>query len=75
MVAIFFMLSAFLLYRPMIAYRTGGPARPKFRHFARRRFLRIYPAYWVALTVLAIYPGSPVPSPTTGGRSTASPST
>ena len=26
-------------------------------HFARRRFLRIYPAYWVALIVLAIYPG------------------
>ena len=57
MVAIFFMLSAFLLYRPMIAYRNGGPRRPKVRHFARRRFLRIYPAYWVALTVLAIYPG------------------
>lgn len=57
MVAIFFMLSAFLLYRPMIAYRTGGPPRPSVRHFARRRFLRIYPAYWVALTVLAIYPG------------------
>jgi peptidoglycan/LPS O-acetylase OafA/YrhL len=57
MVAIFFMLSAFLLYRPMIAYRGGGPPRPKARHFARRRFLRIYPAYWVALTVLAIYPG------------------
>jgi peptidoglycan/LPS O-acetylase OafA/YrhL len=57
MVAIFFMLSAFLLYRPMIAYRNGGPPRPSVRHFARRRFLRIYPAYWVALTVLAIYPG------------------
>jgi peptidoglycan/LPS O-acetylase OafA/YrhL len=57
MVAIFFLLSAFLLYRPMIAYRTGGPRKPKASHFARRRFLRIYPAYWVALTVLAIYPG------------------
>jgi peptidoglycan/LPS O-acetylase OafA/YrhL len=57
MVAIFFMLSAFLLYRPMIAYRSGGPARPRVRDFARRRFLRIFPAYWVALTVLAIVPG------------------
>lgn len=57
MVAIFFLLSAFLLYRPMVAYRAGGPATPRVRDFARRRFLRIYPAYWVALTVLAIVPG------------------
>jgi peptidoglycan/LPS O-acetylase OafA/YrhL len=54
MVAIFFLLSAFLLYRPMIAYRAGGPAAPRVRDFARRRFLRIYPAYWVALTCLTI---------------------
>lgn len=57
MVAIFFLLSAFLLYRPMVAYRGGGPAAPRARDFARRRFLRIYPAYWAALTVLAILPG------------------
>lgn len=57
MVAIFFLLSAFLLYRPMIAYRAGGPSKPRVRDFARRRFLRIFPAYWLALTVLAIYPG------------------
>ncbi|MBA3338374.1 MAG: acyltransferase [Geodermatophilaceae bacterium] len=57
MVAIFFLLSAFLLYRPMIAHRAGGPTAPRVRDFARRRFLRIYPAYWVALTVLAIVPG------------------
>lgn len=57
MVPVFFLLSAFLLYRPMIAYRGGGPDAPRARDFARRRFLRIYPAYWVALTVLAIIPG------------------
>lgn len=57
MVAIFFLLSAFLLYRPMIAHRAGGPTSPRVADFARRRFLRIYPAYWLALTVLAIYPG------------------
>ena len=57
MVAIFFLLSAFLLYRPMIAHRAGGPASPSVADFARRRFLRIYPAFWVALTVLAIFPG------------------
>lgn len=56
-VAIFFMLSAFLLYRPMIAHRTGGPAAPRIADYARRRFIRLYPAYWVALTALAIFPG------------------
>lgn len=57
MVAIFFLLSAFLLYRPMIAHRAGGPASPTAVAYARRRFLRIFPAYWLALTVLAIVPG------------------
>ena len=57
MVAIFFLLSAFLLYRPMIAHRAGGPERPSVGDFARRRFLRIYPVFWVALTLLAIFPG------------------
>ena len=56
-VAIFFFLSAFLLYRPMIAQRAGGPASPRVSDYARRRFLRIYPAYWLALTCLAIFPG------------------
>jgi peptidoglycan/LPS O-acetylase OafA/YrhL len=56
-VAIFFMLSAFLLYRPMIAHRAGGPASPTVPAYAWRRFLRLYPAYWVALTGLAIFPG------------------
>lgn len=56
-VAVFFMLSAFLLYRPMIAHRAGGPAAPRTGDYARRRFLRLFPAYWVALTALAIFPG------------------
>lgn len=49
LVALFFLLSAFLLYRPMIAHRTGGPAAPRVGDYARRRFIRLYPAYWVAL--------------------------
>jgi peptidoglycan/LPS O-acetylase OafA/YrhL len=57
MVAIFFMLSAFLLYRPMIAHRGGGPSSPSVADYARRRFLRIYPPFWVVLTALAIFPG------------------
>lgn len=57
-IAVFFALSGFLLYRPMIAQRMpGGPAPPSLPAYARGRFLRIYPAYWVALTVLAVFPG------------------
>lgn len=57
LVALFFLLSAFLLYRPMIAHRTGGPAAPKVSDYARRRFIRLYPAYWVALTAFAVVVG------------------
>ena len=56
-VAIFFVISGFLIYRPFVAARMEGRAAPAVRDYARRRFLRIVPAYWVALTVLAIYPG------------------
>lgn len=56
-VAMFFALSAFLLYRPMIAHRAGGPRGPSATDFARRRFFRIYPTYWFALLCLALYPG------------------
>jgi peptidoglycan/LPS O-acetylase OafA/YrhL len=57
LVALFFLLSAFLLYRPMIAHRTGGPAAPRVADYARRRFIRLYPAYWVALTGFAVFVG------------------
>ena len=56
-VTIFFVISGFVLYRPMVRARwEGEPPRP-LRDYARRRALRIVPAYWLALTVLAIYPG------------------
>jgi len=57
LVALFFLLSAFLLYRPFIAHRARGPAAPTVSAYGKRRFLRLYPAYWVALTLLAIAPG------------------
>jgi peptidoglycan/LPS O-acetylase OafA/YrhL len=56
-IGVFFALSAFLLYRPMIAHRGGGPAGPSTGDFARRRFFRIFPTYWFTLTCLAIFPG------------------
>jgi peptidoglycan/LPS O-acetylase OafA/YrhL len=56
-VTLFFLISGFLLYRPFVAARMVGAPGTRLRDFARRRLLRIVPAYWLALTVLAIYPG------------------
>jgi peptidoglycan/LPS O-acetylase OafA/YrhL len=56
-VTIFFVISGFLLYRPFVAGRLRGTRGPRLRDYARRRALRIIPAYWLALTALAIYPG------------------
>jgi peptidoglycan/LPS O-acetylase OafA/YrhL len=56
---VFFGLSGFLLYRPFLAAQLkGGRAQP-FGPYARRRVLRLVPAYWFALTVLSIVPGVP----------------
>ena len=56
-VPIFFIISGFLLYRPFFAARVEGREHRSLRSFARSRLLRIVPAYWLALTVLAIGPG------------------
>ena len=47
------------MYRPLLAARAGAGPPVRIRDYARRRVLRIVPAYWVALTVLSIYPGLP----------------
>ena len=51
------MISGFLLYRPFVAARLAGSREPGVAAYARRRVLRIVPAYWAALTILAFYPG------------------
>ena len=43
-VTIFFLISGFLLYRPFIAHRAGGPGAPAVTQYAKRRLLRIFPA-------------------------------
>ena len=53
-VAIFFVLSGFLLYRPFVAARLEGRPGPRVGRYARRRALRILPAYWVALILLGL---------------------
>lgn len=56
-VTIFFVISGFVLYRPMVRARWDGVAGRPLGIYASHRALRILPAYWLALTVLAIYPG------------------
>jgi len=57
-VPIFFVLSGFLLYRPFAAARLGRGDAPEVRAYAIRRVLRIMPAYWVALPVVALVLGT-----------------
>ena len=52
-VAIFFLISGFLLYRPFVRARLQSSPGLALRPYFRRRLLRILPAYWVALTFLA----------------------
>jgi peptidoglycan/LPS O-acetylase OafA/YrhL len=54
-VTVFFVISGFLLYRPFVQARLAGGLQPSTGAYAWRRFLRIVPAYWVALTVIGIW--------------------
>ncbi len=58
-VSIFFVLSGFLLYRPFVAARLAGRDAGDLAAYARRRALRIVPAYWVALTIVAFVMRAP----------------
>jgi peptidoglycan/LPS O-acetylase OafA/YrhL len=58
-VAVFFVISGFLLYRPFVASRLLGKPAPATVRYAKRRALRILPGYWFALTALALFPGLP----------------
>jgi peptidoglycan/LPS O-acetylase OafA/YrhL len=58
-VTIFFVISGFLIYRPFVNARLNGAPWTPLATYAKRRVLRIVPAYWLALTVLAIAPGLP----------------
>jgi peptidoglycan/LPS O-acetylase OafA/YrhL len=56
-VPLFFAISGFLLYRPWVAARLAGAPPPSSRVYAVRRILRIVPAYWAALVVIAVVTG------------------
>lgn len=53
-VPVFFVLSGFLLYRPFASARLDGRPMPNIGRYAKRRFFRVVPGYWVALTACAL---------------------
>ena len=53
-VCIFFLISGFLLYRPFAESTLAGTTMPRLIPFWIRRFFRIFPAYWLVLTVASI---------------------
>ena len=55
-VAIFFVISGFLLYRPFVLARYRATPGPATLPFFRRRFLRIFPAFWLVFTVVLLVP-------------------
>ncbi len=49
---VFFVVSGFLLYRPYVAALRKAAGGPRLGTYARHRFLRLFPAYFVALVLL-----------------------
>ncbi|MFI5052771.1 MAG: acyltransferase family protein [Acidimicrobiia bacterium] len=52
--AFFFVLSAFLLFRPYAVSQLSGRPPMPIRKFYRHRVLRIFPGYWFALLGLVV---------------------
>jgi peptidoglycan/LPS O-acetylase OafA/YrhL len=68
-VALFFVLSGFLLFRPVAHASALGLSRPDTRTYLRRRALRILPAYWLAVVLaLVLLPQNDGSGPATWGR-------
>ncbi|MCB0858607.1 MAG: acyltransferase [Solirubrobacterales bacterium] len=56
-VPFFFLLSGFLLYRPLVAARVIDLPKQRLRDYSRNRLFRIVPLFWVVLTLTAVVPG------------------
>lgn len=50
-VEVFFVISGFVLYRPFAKAHRRKKRGPSLGGYFRRRFLRIFPAYWLVLTI------------------------
>ncbi|MGZ4493076.1 MAG: acyltransferase family protein [Nocardioides sp.] len=58
-VALFFVISGFLLSRPFFRARAAGLRLPSYPHYLWKRALRILPLYWVTVTAaLLLLPGN-----------------
>lgn len=53
-VSLFFLISAFVLYRPMVAARLAGEPPVDAEAYGWRRLRRIVPAYWAALVIAGL---------------------
>ncbi len=53
-VTLFFVLSGFLLFRPYVASALRGAGSPRIRQYFVNRALRILPAYWAILFLVAL---------------------
>ena len=54
-VAIFFVLSGFLLSRPTFLALAVGETRPAVLHYFWKRALRVLPLYWLVVTVALLF--------------------
>ncbi|HBU02685.1 MAG TPA: hypothetical protein DEB20_09195 [Acidimicrobiaceae bacterium] len=59
-VAVFFVLSGYLLFREFVRKILFDGERTPLPHYFERRFLRIYPAYWLALIGFVVVTGAPL---------------
>jgi len=62
-VAVFFVLSGVLIYRPFARSHIFGESTPATGPYLWRRALRIYPAYWLVVTVIVyVFGATQIPS-------------
>lgn len=54
-VPLFFLLSAFLLFQPFAQALVHGGPWPSVGRYAKSRLLRIFPAYWLALSASIVF--------------------
>jgi peptidoglycan/LPS O-acetylase OafA/YrhL len=54
-VAVFFVLSGYLLYRPFAAALLRDEPRPATRRYFRRRLVRIVPLYWLVVVAAFLF--------------------
>ncbi len=65
--AMFFVLSAFLLYQPFVTANLAGRAAQTWRRFIKGRAFRVIPAYWVTLVILILFFRASPNNPFSGG--------